>query len=795
MSWLDNFFRDLLFGFRLWKKRPGSFVLAVTALTLGIGLVTFSLSVLNCVFFGRLPFPGADRLVYTSIPQPDFRDFQEQQTTFDGLCAFSSGTENFKAVNAPSRRRVCAIGANFLELARATPLLGRGFLPGEDHPGAEPVALIGYDLWQQEFRGSTAAVGAVIRLDGRPWTIVGVMPEGFKFPINDNLWLPAEPGSAGMSGWGFVFGRLKPSVSVADARRELNLIAARRAASRGGAGQRVEARILVGAYARFDEMKGSFGPGPAVMAMLVVTLMVLFIACANVAGLTLANAAKRGTELAVRGALGATRARLISQMLIENLILAVSGALCGLLVIAELVRSIDGWLAAGAVEVSQIPFWMRIETDGRLLIGLIGLIFLTNLLAGLWPALQAARPDVNELLKAGAGGTFGARTGRFQWLLATVQIAFSAVVLTQSFVLLGFSQRLRQSHLPFDPAAVLTARMVLPPSVNAPSFFNQLERNLESLPGVQAAALSTSDPGLGHGWRQITVEGNAYPRPEDHPYVGVEIVSAGFFHALNVSFERGRGFNRDDAASSLPVAIVNSTFAKTVLPPGNPLGRRFRDGTNAWLTVVGCVPDLQYDPAAEHAEPVYYQPATQQPVNSMVVLLRGAGRAADWAKALRAEVARLQPDLAIDRAVTLRSLINHQIVGYHLASLLLAICGGASLFLASLGIFGLITLSVNQRTREVGVRLALGATRRRIVTTLLTRAIWQIAAGLSSGTILAFALNRILSHSIAGYPTVDYPALVFLGAGAFLGAVSLVAVLIPALRGARVDPMTALRYE
>jgi hypothetical protein len=227
----------------------------------------------------------------------------------------------------------------------------------------------------------------------------------------------------------------------------------------------------------------------------------------------------------------------------------------------------------------------------------------------------------------------------------------------------------------------------------------------------------------------------------------------------------------------------------------NPLGRRFREGTNGWLTIVGCVPDLEYEPVTEIPKPIYFVPVTQRPVNSLVIMLRGSGRAADWTKILRTEVARLQTDLAIYRVATMQTLIDHQTFGYYLASLLLGICGGGSLFLATLGIFGLISLSVNQRTREIGVRLALGAKRGRIVTTLLKQALWQIAAGLVVGVLMAFALNHLLTHTIAGYPTVDYPALVFLATITFLGTISLIAVLIPAVRGANVDPMAALRYE
>jgi len=765
----------------------------VAALTLGIGLVTFSLCAINCAFFGRLPFPGADRVVYTTLTESAFREFNEQQTAFEGLSAFGTASVNFKAVDAPSRRRACFIGANFLELVRAQPIVGRGFLPGDDKPGAEPVALVGYDLWQREFHGDPAAVGSLIRLDGQPRTIVGVMPKGFKFPINDELWVPAEPGTDQMSGWGFGFGRLKPTATIAEARRELNIIAARVAASRSR--EVKSSPVMVGPFTRYlSDLKGPHGPGPSVFAMLFVTLLVLFIACANVAGLTFANATKRGTELAVRGAMGASRARLISQMLIESLILATCGALGGVLVVAALGKWVEGFIERDD-EFAQIPFWMHLQIDGRLLLALVGLTFLTNLLAGLWPALQATKRDANELLKAQTGGTSGVHIGRFQRLLVMVQIACSVVILTQSFVLLSFSRRLKQVNLPFDPASVLTARVDPPASSDARFFFDELERNLMRLPGIQAVALSTSDPVSGYRQKPIAFEGIAYPRPDDHPYAGSGVVSAGFFQALNLSFLQGRSFTAEDVAGSMPVAIVNATFAKKFLPTDNPLGRRFREGTNTWLTIVGCVADLDYDPVDEYQPPVFFVPLAQQHARSMVISLQGSGRAMDWTKALRAEVARLQPDLAIYHVATTQALMERDTMGYYLASVLLGICGAGALFLATLGIFGLITLSVNQRTRETGIRLALGAPRDRIVRTLLKQVVRQIAVGLAAGALLAYALTRLLTHSIPRFPTVDHPGLVYLAAVLFLGIISLIAVLIPAMRGARVDPMEALRYE
>lgn len=796
LVWLEQFRGDLWFGIRLCRKHPGSFALAVAALTLGIGLATFSLGTLNCVFFGKLPVPEPDRVVYATVPPALFREINEQQKSFLSLSAFSTGSANFKAVHAPTRRPVCFIGANFLDVVQVAPLHGRAFLPGEGKPGAEPVVLIGYDLWQREFGASPAALGAVIRLDGQPRTVVGIMPAGFKFPIDDEIWVPAEPGTGLMSGWGFAFGRLKPSISFKAARAELEVLCASlERSSAAGTSQPPQARILVGRFTHFlIDFKGANGPGPAVLALVVITLLVLITACANVAGLNLANAGKRATELAVRSAIGATRRRLMGQMLSESLLLAVGGALGGLGLIALLSRWFENWFASQESQFSQIPFWMTLRIDGRLLAGLTGLILLASLLAGLWPALQATRRDTNELLNARAGGTPNSRAGRLQWCLVLVQVTFSLVVLTQSFLLLGFSRRLKETNLPFDPGKVLSARFTLPASLEAGAFFQALERDLAAVPGVQAAALTSSDPASGHVWQQLSLESVDYPRPEDHPWAASDVVSPGFFGALGLSLLEGRGFSQADQSGSLPVAVVNATFAKRFLKD-NPLGRRFREGTNGWLTVVGCVPDLRYDPSAAQPEPLYYVPLPQRPQANMAILLRGASPASDWIKPLRAEVTRLAPDLALYHVAAIQTLMLHQVIGYYLASLLLGTCGAGSLFLATIGIFGLITFSVTQRTREIGIRLALGGTRRRIVLTVLKQALGPITTGLSAGALLGWGLQQVLNHSIAGYPEVRHPVLLFLAAIAFLGLISFAAVLLPASRGARVEPMVALRYE
>jgi hypothetical protein len=309
-------------------------------------------------------------------------------------------------------------------------------------------------------------------------------------------------------------------------------------------------------------------------------------------------------------------------------------------------------------------------------------------------------------------------------------------------------------------------------------------------------ALSNGNPVPGYGWKPIAMEGVDYSRPQDHPYAGAAIVSSGYFRALNLPILEGRAFDAGDLAGSLPVAIVNATFARLFLPPGNVLGRRLQESPNGeWLTVVGCVSDLDTRAWNEQVQPLYFVPAAQRAVPSMTILLDGSGSALDWAKTLRTQVAAVRPDVAIYSVATIQGLIDHDTMGYHMAALLLGICGAGALFLAMLGIFGLINLSVNQRTREIGIRLALGATRGRIVCTILLQALRQVAVGLAVGALVAWALAGLLTHAIAGYPVPNHPGMIYLSAMTCLTLISLIAAFIPASRAGKVDPIVALRYE
>ena len=621
------------------------------------------------------------------------------------------------------------------------------------------------------------------------------MPAEFRFPINDDLWVAADvTQSIANRETGFVFGRLRPGVTLAGAHAELNTIWARLQPPRRDDEREAEP-IRVGAYvdALTGALYGKNTIGSAILGMLLVTLFVLFLACANVAMLTLGRAIKRSREFAIRGALGATRRRLVFQLLAENLVLFTGGAVGGTLAAGFLLHWLLSRMPSDTTHWRLYASWWHFEIDSHVLFLVACLIFLTNLLAGLWPALQATKRDVNELLKGQTLLSSHLGTAGFQRLLVISQVSAALVILVGAFALIRQRQHLNDIHLPFDPKTMLTVNVDLTGVTNAVRFFEELDRDLNQAPGVEAVALASDGFAFWHGVRSIEIEGRSYPREADHPLAPARVVTPDYFHTVNLGLLQGRGFGDGDRFGSELVAVVNATFARRFLPQVNPLSRRFREESNGpWFTVVGCVPDvLTY--GANHHEPVYYLPLSQHPTTSMEVLLRGRGRLPFvWSKTVDAEVARLHPDLPTFEAATVQQELDGVDAGMTANSLLLGACGVASLFLAAVGVFGLITLSVNQRTNEIGVRLALGSTKWGVVMGILKQALPHIGIGLVAGVLLSLALVRILGSVLPD--TASEPA-VYVGVVLLLGSVSVSAVLIPAVRGARVEPMRALRYE
>jgi predicted permease len=785
---------DLKFAFRQLLKNPGSTVMGLLSLALGIGLVTLMFCGINGTLLKRLPLPQSERLVSTTIPAWAYRDFAAQQKSFEGLVSFAAVHAKFRTSGATSLRSVCHTTANFFDVLRAKPVLGRAFRPAEDSAGAEPVALISYELWQDELRADASVVGSTIWLDDEPKTVIGVMPANFHFPINESVWVASDvTQNLANRDRGFVFGRLKPGVRLAQARAELNTLWSH-VLPPPRAGDPPAQPIRVGAYA--DALTGALNGDPTLagtaFATLLVTLFVLFLACANLSMLTLGRTIKRGREFAVRSALGATRKRLIFQLLTESLLLSAGGAVGGTLAAFWIKHGILSRMPADTSVYRNFAAWWSFDLDFRVLSFVTALTFVTILLTGLWPALETTRRDVNELLKDQAPGSSGVRLAGMQRLLIISQVAVSVTILVGAVVLVEHRRQLDDTHLPFDPAKMMMVDVEVPGPGGTNRFYEALSRDLAQIQGVEAVALASGGFAFGHGSNPIEIEGRSYDRPQDRPQVSGRVVSTNYFTTINLPLLEGRAFDKEDRAGSPPVAVVNASFVRRFFPSGKVLGRRFQETTDGrWLTIIGRIPDaLAYGNG--NREPVYYLPLNQNPRPTMTVLLRGGGQSSDWMKSAMADIARAQPNLTQPSARTVQQELDDVNNGNRSAAVLFSVCGAASLFLAAVGIFGLVSLSVNQRTREIGIRLALGATRGRVIGMILNQGLVQIGIGSGIGLLLALALVRTLASLLPATASSPWVYLVVL---LVLGGTSLTAVLIPAKRASRTDPMEALRHD
>ncbi|HEX3129592.1 MAG TPA: ADOP family duplicated permease, partial [Thermoanaerobaculia bacterium] len=581
---MTQLLRDLRFGFRMLAKTPGHTLAAVLALALGIGLSTAMFSIVYGALLRGLPFERSDRLMHVEnnnpsknqrsleVYLPDFLIYRERQRSFEGLTAFNDGTVNLSGDERPERYDGSFISANFLDQLRVKPLLGRGFRPGEDMPGTPPVVLLGWGVWQTRYNGDPKVIGKPVRINGEPGTIVGVMPQGFAFPVDQEIWVPLRmdplktPRGTGETLE--VFGRLRDGVSLEQARSELQGI------TKGIAAEFPETNEGRGAVVKpyTEEFIGE-EPARLLYTMLGACLFVLLLACTNVASLMMARASKRTREIAIRSALGAARLRLIGQLLAESLALALLGAALGVLLAWVGVRAFNA-----AIVQSEPPFWIHIAIDPPALLFTLGAAVIAAAVSGLLPAFQASRTDVNEVLKDEGRGSSSLRLGAFTRIVVILEIAISCVLLVGAGLMIQNVLKMG-NRVEVKTANVFTARVALfesqyPEEAKRVRFFEDLLTRLREDPAVQAAAVSTYLPGTGSWMTPFALEGAVYPKPEDHPRAHIAWVSAGFFEALGAQVVQGRDFNLQDRKDSLPVAIVNQSFARKHWPGQDPLGRR-----------------------------------------------------------------------------------------------------------------------------------------------------------------------------------------------------------------------------
>lgn len=802
---------DIRLGLRLLIKYPTLSLVAVLTLGLGIGLGTTVFSVVNGALFKGLPFPDAGRIVALVATNPaqqqprqpisnqDLAVWQARQTAFAQMGAFAFAPVNLADDEGRPERfsggqlTVAAFAALGVE-----PIAGRGFHDGDDRPGADPVMLLGERLWRDRYAGSPDVIGTAMRANGTFRTVVGVMPERFGFPIREEVWTPlaVEPPMPRGQGPGYqVVARLKPGVSLGEARTQAAEIAAQLERDFPETNRGIGAEVMPYSKAVFGAE--IFG---LLYTMLAAGVGVLLIACVNVSNLLVARASLRRREAAVRLALGAGRSRVVRQQLTEVFVLAALGGGLGILLGAAGMR----WFTQ-ALSVNPPPFWMTFELDYRVMAFVAGLIGLATLLAGALPALHTIRVTPGAALKNESRSSTNAGLGRFSNGLVIAELAVSCGLLIAAGLMIKSVVQLRNVQMPFGIEHVLTARVDLPRAAYPDSaasirFFELLLPKLQGLPGVEAATLSDGLPAAGNGTVPVQIEGQVYQHQNESPLAREGIVTAGYFDTFQASLRSGREFTPDDTAGGLPVAIVNDTFARTHFPGLDPLGRRMKrsrpGSTEPWLTIVGVVPDLIMEGIGNNnASPVgYYIPIAQSDVaNGVRMAVRTVGEAGEVTALVRSAVAELDEGLAIYEVATMRSVIARQSMFYRIFGSFFMAFGACALFLAAAGLYGVMSFAVSQRTRELGVRSALGAQGRQLVVLIMRRSVLQLAIGLALGLAIALAASGLLQPVL--YHVDPRDLTVFAGVIATLTAASLGASLLPALRAARVDPVRALASE
>ena len=804
--------RDLRYGIRMLTKNPGLSLAAVLAFALGIGLSTAMFSIVYGVIFRGLPFEEPEQLLHIENNNPskdqrslevflqDYLELRERQKSFEGLGAFYEGTVNLSGDEKPERYEGAFMTANSFGLLRARPLIGRGIQAGEDSPGAEPVVVLGWGVWQKRYNGDPQVVGRKIRVNGQAGTIVGVMPQGFAFPISQEIWVPMRQDPLktprGRGETLEVFGRLRDGVSIDQARAELGgitkALAQQFPATNEGRG------IVIKPYT--EEYIGE-EPRALIVIMLAICLAVLMLACVNVASLIMARASKRTREIAIRSSLGADRRRLIGQLLIESVLLSLVGALLGVLLAYVGIKAFNATIAD-----TQPPFWLKIAVDPAALLFALGATLVAGVVSGLVPAFQASRTDVNEVLKDEGRGSSSLRMGIFTRSVVVVEVGLSCVILIAAGLMIQNVLKMGD-RVEIDTANLFTNRIALfesayPEEAQRVRFFETLLTRLREDPAVVSAAASTYLPATGTWAPRFALEGATYPKEEDQPRAHIAWVSSGFIHTFNAEVLRGRDFDTRDTAASLPVVLVNRSFAEKFWHGQDPIGRRIRftdaedSAAEPWRTVIGVVPDLGMASIEddEFGPEGFYIPLTQDCPGfvSVVVRTRDANPLAITEK-VRAHVTALDKDLPIYFVRSMAEVVAQTGFFQNLFATLFAIFGLVALVLASVGIYGVIAFSVEQRTQEIGIRMALGARQSSVLGLILRQGMLQLLIGLGLGLVPAVFLGKALGGILVGVQPYDPPT--FVGVCLLLAGVALLACWVPAQRASRTDPLVAIQYD
>jgi putative ABC transport system permease protein len=799
---LANLIQDIRFGVRWLRKHPSFSLLAIMTMAVGIGVNTAMFSVINAVLLEPLPYSEPERIVSMSesgdevanrwVSYPNFVDWQTRSKSFEAMSTFRGWSVNVTGGDRPETLDTRMVSAGYFKVMGVVPLLGRDFVNDDDRPGANPVTIISYGTWQKYFGGDQNVVGRSITLDDRPYTIIGVMPQSFQHHGPPPLWLLIGP-----QGWngrdvriaGSVLARLKRGVTIEQARSEINKISQQLAqeypVENAGANR-------VNVLSMLDSVTS--GVQPALKILFGSVFLVLLIACANVANLLLARAASRRKEFTVRAALGASRWRLARQLLIESLILSLTGGLLGLV--------LSSWAMSALARVAYytVPRLEGLHLSYKALAFNLFISSFTGIFFGIIPAARFSRTDLQETLKDSSSTTTELRGKKLRGVLVVSEVALSVALLIGAGLLVRSMVRVLTTNLGFDPHNVLT--MEINVSRNRYRKREQLRstlqdalRQVQALPGVESATLSNNLPGLSDGWQNdIWPEGVAPLKPGELINVDWSIVSADYFQTMKIPLLRGRSFTKDEDEQGKPVVVVDESLARRFWPNENPIGKHIKYDSPVWHEIVGVVPTLKaYGSASQPLIKVYTPMGLATQRNPLLSVRSRTTDAGSLSEAVARAVRSVDKDLPVNDVATFDHVLDRTVSTRRFNAWLFSLFATLALVLAAIGVYGVIAYSVAGRIHEVGIRMALGASGRDVLRLFIGQGMKLVLGGLVLGLAGAFALTRLMSTLLFGVSTNDL--VTFVVVSVMLSVVGLLACYVPARRATKVDPLIALRYE